>query len=244
MYSSVEALKYKFYVGENQVIYIKDIEPLKQTRDFNMLYQTEYISAIKVGNEGDLIKIVSEIFKQLSDNCESIDTIKRVCLELIVYTSKSVYEVGQDPEIVFKNTDLWSVITRCSTVEDLKKLIININSVVISQIFNNRNSKNQNMIEKAKTLIREKCCDGITLESIAEDLLLSPCYLSFLFHKELNITFKDYLIQEKVNKAKELLTSPQYKIYEVANMVGYSDARYFSEIFKRKTGMTPAQFRE
>jgi hypothetical protein len=48
----------------------------------------------------------------------------------------------------------------------------------------------------------------------------------------------------RLNKACELLKNPAYKQYEVAEMVGYDDAKYFAKAFKKKMGLTPSEYRD
>ncbi|MBR5087820.1 MAG: helix-turn-helix domain-containing protein [Ruminiclostridium sp.] len=84
-------------------------------------------------------------------------------------------------------------------------------------------------------------CD-ISLSSVADDVGLSPSYLSMLFKKETGLNFSEHLTRHRIAKAKELLCCTSKMVYEVAYDVGFSDYRYFSQIFKKYTGMTPRQF--
>ena len=241
---SMDALRYKLYVGHNQIIYINDVEPFKEVDDYEIVNSVDYISAVKVGSEEAVEKIVYQIFEELKNNRESLSTVKRICLELIIYTGRAIHELGQKPEMLFNQTDTWSLINRYSTVDELYKFIININSVVIFQILQSRQDKNLSIIEMVKEIIDKNLKGGLTLEMVAEQVHLSPCYLSFVFSSGGHITFKEYLIRQRIEKAKQLLIEPDYKVYEIANLIGYSDARYFSDIFKKHTGMTPKQYRE
>ena len=56
--------------------------------------------------------------------------------------------------------------------------------------------------------------------------------------------FTEYATQVKIERARILLISPEAKVYQVAEKLGYSDAEYFSKVFKRVTGKTPAQYRK
>lgn len=91
---------------------------------------------------------------------------------------------------------------------------------------------------------RKKLCKGcLGLKRVASQVFISPCYLSVIFKKETNITFKNYLIQTRIEKAKELLEKTDLKIYDIAEKVGYNNTRYFSELFQRICGKTPSQYR-
>jgi two-component system response regulator YesN len=76
----------------------------------------------------------------------------------------------------------------------------------------------------------------ISLESTAKHFFIDKSYLCKLFKKHINQNFNDYLLQIRINNAKELLTHPEYTVNRVAPMVGYSDYSYFGRVFKKKWG--------
>lgn len=93
--------------------------------------------------------------------------------------------------------------------------------------------------------IQEHLADGeFTLKKLAGELGFSPSYLSVLVKKELGLPFQDYLVQERIKKAKLLLLTTDLRIYEIAEQVGFEDMNYFSQRFKQVTGLTPRQFRK
>jgi two-component system response regulator YesN len=65
-----------------------------------------------------------------------------------------------------------------------------------------------------------------------------------MFSRELNKNFVEYINEVRIEKAKELLRDVRYKTYEIADRVGIQDARYFSRLFKKHTGMTPTEYRD
>ena len=83
----------------------------------------------------------------------------------------------------------------------------------------------------------------LSLKSLAFQLGFSPSYLSVLIKKELGLPFQDYLIQERMKKAKLLLLTTDLKVYEIAEQVGFEDMNYFSQRFKQVVGVTPRQFK-
>lgn len=240
---AAEACKYRFYMGDNRIVYIDDIEPVECSQRYDPMNIEEYITAIKVGSEENLEKAIDSIFADMQNRLEDIGIVKRVCLELVLYTSNVIYELGMRPEMLFNNTDIWNVINKCGTISEVRNLMLNINKVVISNCHSTRVSEIKKITTKVKELINEQYAGGITLESAAESVYVSPHYLSMLFKKDTGITFKEYLINYRITKAKELLMDQSLKIYQVAEMVGYGDWRYFSEVFKRITGQSPAQYR-
>ena len=84
----------------------------------------------------------------------------------------------------------------------------------------------------------------LSLDSVSEILHISPAYLSAQFKKYQKMNFLDCLTELRINAAKELLADPFRSAAEVASMVGYEDASYFARAFKKRTGMTPTQYRK
>ena len=84
---------------------------------------------------------------------------------------------------------------------------------------------------------------GITLEEIARKLGVTPEYLGTQIHRETGMTFGTLMKQLRVDEARRLFLTTDKKLYDVARMVGYSDAKYFSKVFQSITGMLPAECR-
>ena len=107
------------------------------------------------------------------------------------------------------------------------------------------NDKYGDMLRKVKEYIQDHYDkDYISLQDAAEHVKISPSHLSKVFSQETGQTFIEYLTQTRIRKAMELLQSTSAKSYEIADQVGYNDAHYFSNLFKRVTGMTTKEYRK
>lgn len=86
--------------------------------------------------------------------------------------------------------------------------------------------------------------DYLSLQECAKHVRVSPSHLSKVFSQETGQTFMTYLTHTRMRKAMELLHSTNYKSYEIAHKVGYNDAHYFSNLFKKVTGLTTTEYRK
>ena len=84
----------------------------------------------------------------------------------------------------------------------------------------------------------------ISQQECADYFHINKDYLSRAFKKHTGIGMAKYLNNIRIRKAKELLRSTELQIQEIADQVGYFDAKYFSRQFKLATGMTPASYRQ
>jgi two-component system response regulator YesN len=90
--------------------------------------------------------------------------------------------------------------------------------------------------------IEENYSQKISLEHYADKFNMTPEYISRIFSKEIGNTFSNYLTEVRINKAKKLLLDKNYKIYEIACMVGYNDVHYFCRVFKKFSGVSAKDY--
>jgi len=97
-------------------------------------------------------------------------------------------------------------------------------------------------IRTALAYIRTHYADNVTVEKVAAEVYVSPTHLMHLFRKELDKTFSECLTEYRIEMAKRMLRDPKYRVYEVGDLVGFGDSKYFSQVFKKMTGMPPSEY--
>lgn len=85
--------------------------------------------------------------------------------------------------------------------------------------------------------------EDFSFQDAADHVNLSVPHLSRMFRKEMGVTFIDYLTSVRIRKAIELLHNGELKIYEIAELTGYANQHYFSNVFKKNLGVSPAEYR-
>lgn len=100
------------------------------------------------------------------------------------------------------------------------------------------------MMEEALDYIRSNFKTDLGVEKTAEQVGLSVSYFSLLFKQKTGLTFLDYLTNVRMEYACLFLQNTDLKTYEIAEKVGYTDQRYFSQVFKRKMKKTPSEYRK
>ncbi|HYB43377.1 MAG TPA: helix-turn-helix domain-containing protein [Candidatus Methylomirabilis sp.] len=98
-------------------------------------------------------------------------------------------------------------------------------------------------IQKAVRLIQLRYWDNLSLSGLARELGMSKYHLSRRFKEVMGVTFRSFLLQTRIERAKVLLGSRQSSITEVAHSVGFGDLPRFDKLFKRYTGLTPSAYR-
>jgi len=81
------------------------------------------------------------------------------------------------------------------------------------------------------------------LQQVANYVNFSSAYFSKLFKSETRENFSNYLMNFRINRARDLLKKQVYKASEVAEMTGFNNIKYFYKIFKKITGFTPTEYK-
>lgn len=117
----------------------------------------------------------------------------------------------------------------------------------LCQTLQNRRSSGraaESVIASAVRYIETHYAEKLTLNEVANYIGVTPSYLSSQFSQIMNLHFVDYIHKIRIDAAKDLLRKQPYlKGYELAEMVGYPSIKYFSEIFKKTTGITFNSYR-
>ncbi len=140
--------------------------------------------------------------------------------------------------------ELQQQIKHIQSINDCQHYLLNL----LQQLWQWRQAgadKYSELIHAAKLYIRQNYKDDqLSLFDISKQIAVSSSHLSKIFSQETGQTMTDYLTLIRMNKAKELLRLTRYKTFEIAFQVGYKDPHYFSNLFKKVTGLTPTEYRK
>jgi AraC-like DNA-binding protein/mannose-6-phosphate isomerase-like protein (cupin superfamily) len=99
-------------------------------------------------------------------------------------------------------------------------------------------------LDRCRAYVDEHCTEDFDVERLAQVACVSASYLSRLFKKHLGTTPMRYRNAVRIEKAKHLLLIKSASVEEIADVLGFEDAKYFSHLFKNTTSLTPSQFRK
>jgi two-component system, response regulator YesN len=168
-----------------------------------------------------------------------------ILLDMVLATAKFVDELGGNVAQIIPEFDIIeTILAGIETGGQLREQARNV--LVGGLVFRDSRVNNQyaGVIKQAQDYIDRHYMDpSISLNGIAAQVNLSPCHFSAVFSQETGQTFKEYLTEIRIKKAKELLRSTTMKAFEICYQIGYNDPHYFSHVFHKNTGLTPIEFR-
>lgn len=134
---------------------------------------------------------------------------------------------------------------RISDVRSLKLWLTNYFAWIMDYSASRLNISETDIIIRAKRYLADHYEDAdLSLSQVAEYVGLNEKYFSNRFTKETGETFSAYLTALRMQKAKELLKTTSFKVYEISELAGYRSVEHFNRVFKKMTGTTPAQYRK
>ncbi|WP_409344404.1 response regulator [Paenibacillus sp. MBLB4367] len=126
------------------------------------------------------------------------------------------------------------------TKEQIREWVVRMIGRICRYVNDNRKSSTRQTVVEILKIIDERLQEEISLYKISEDLYLNASYLSRLFKEEMDISFSDYLLQRRMERAKLLLVQG-CKVYEAAEQSGFKQVNYFSKTFQKYWGVKPGE---
>ncbi|MCC3379096.1 response regulator [Paenibacillus farraposensis] len=114
----------------------------------------------------------------------------------------------------------------------------------LDQLIRQRKYKNKLNLEEVRHYMDRHFAEPITLEQLAKSFFVSKEYMSKVFKQEYGQNVTDYIVQRRMEQAREWLADKQISIKAVAEMTGYEDVSYFYRVFKKHFGMAPGEMRK
>ncbi len=243
-----ESLEFRTVYGKNSILYIGDINPASRSKTDVHIYrkQAELLKAVKSGSLENSTGIISQIFDSFrSENFFKREQIHLFVIRILVELEEVVFEFDGNAEEVFGKKFAPLALLNFDTFEDIRNKLAEAVDATIDFINSRRKLVNRNFIEKAKEFINASfALEDLSVGSIAEEVSVSPGYLSQLFKQVEGVSCVEYITKVRINNAKRLLKETNLKTYEIAEKSGYADPQYFSTCFKKIVGVSPTDYRD
>ena len=171
------------------------------------------------------------------------DYVKRRVMALSVLLSRSAMERGAEVRSMLQTEDrlLQAILAADNAEEACNVLREGLSSFEAGLLL--PFGRGNRSIRLAIAYIAGHYGEALTLEQVADHIHLNASYLSFLFKKVTDANFREYLNRVRINEARRLLLYTDIPIVEISTICGFNDQSYFTKVFKKRTGMTPKQYR-
>lgn len=160
------------------------------------------------------------------------------------------YHFYNNPEIAQLTNKIVKICTSSAINKDifadltLKELLVSImQNQHLQHLSIHHKEELNNPLAHIVGYIKNNIHEKLKIDNLSTKACMSKATFYRVFKRELGISPIEFIFNEKIAKAKELLRNPKNKLSEISNELGFSDANYFIRIFKKKEGVTPMQYR-
>jgi two-component system, response regulator YesN len=198
------------------------------------------------GVKNDFDEFFNVYLQPLSETALKSNLIKSyIFADIVLAVAKMVNELGGEVDNVIPELNsIETVMSNIKTTDQLREQAQKILSSALTYRDSQPNGQYKNLIRQAKEYLEQHYVNpDLSLNEVASEVSLSASHFSVVFSQEAGQTFKEYLTEIRINKAKELLRMTSLRSADIAFQVGYNDPHYFSSVFKKNTGLSPIEFR-
>ncbi len=193
----------------------------------------------------ELDGVLSDIAKEMDD--ENLSLVNALdAASSILYMAMSLLPDGQNMiEEIFSSNPLgtnYRILYHARNSHECAMWLVTLKDGIKEKIQEKRQDYRKITITKIQNYIKENITRRLTLGEVSGLFGYSEGYLSILFSKYANMSFVDYVTKEKVQKAKDMLSSGNAKVYETAEALGFESPFYFSKVFKKVAGVSPSEY--
>ena len=230
-------------------LFVKDLNRTSMYKKLEERYAGEdrLLSYIE---KGDVVLAQKEFAKSSISHSEIIRTkdslrnTKNLLLIANTLFRRTAYIGGVHPIYLDELSGKWAIkIEQTVALKDLDNLHLQMINSYCLLTKEHSLSKYSPIVKQALMFINLNISSNLTVKKVAQEVSLSPDYLTRLFKKELGVNIITYINRKRIHTSLELLKNTNLSIEEIGDLIGLSNTSYFYTMFKREIGVSPKQYR-
>ncbi|MEK3670907.1 response regulator [Paenibacillus sp. FSL R10-2771] len=245
--SALKALRFRYFAGLNRVIPYP-AEPMETAIPVSTLaaIQSSLPEALKSLDKERLTALTGELLETVRLlSGDSRNQAVSYVYNAVIQLEQDMADFGADAGLLNQGEKpLLEKLADAPTFGALQQEFEAVLSKMSEQLSCRISGKEMPQLAQVKTYVEEHYAENITLESIAAMVYMNPYYFSSFFKKHTGQNFKNYVTEVRMGHAQRLLLQSDLMVYEIADRVGYNNARHFSDMFKKQFGKLPQEYKQ
>ncbi|MGE5629471.1 MAG: response regulator transcription factor [Caulobacteraceae bacterium] len=225
-----------------------DYHPDKFAISEDPYFEYKYIEEIKKhfssGNKNELFTILNKLIIAIKEAHLRIDYIQEINYRIYyIILSEIIASDNQNQEKEILTRPEWLRYSYFISLDKWKEILFSLITDGLTFIERRYKMINLGISGKVIEYVHQHYMENIKLKQIAEKFFVNATYLGRAFQKATGVSFNQYVNHLRIAEAKKLLLHTNKMIYEIANMVGYPESKYFIVKFTQEVGKSPTEFR-
>jgi two-component system response regulator YesN len=243
---ATEALFHRLFFGHGCLIYAEQIEALKtKPYIYPISKEKQLIEELMLGRIAEVQRLFQEIVEETAVYSYMSYHLAISHLAFAVNSAVSTIQKNNDVSLDLNINALLSCLNDAEVADDIYRPFFDVFQYVSTSLEDKKNTRHDEVVNRIIAIIREKyMVQELSLDGIAEEMGLSATYIGRLFKKHTLNTILNYIIEVRMEKARELLTTTGLAVGDIAESTGFSNSPYFYKAFKKINGVTPVDFRK
>ena len=205
---------------------------------FPSLLVEDLMLALYSSKPSDLEGALKDIGRFFSNTSITTAGMKRILMIIIGDVLRTAYKENLESELLNLGIELSRQVDKASTWTQISTPFSHFCKKISSRLV----APDGAIIDHILAYLQSHFNEPISLSKMAATYNMSQSNFSLTFKRHVGVTFSEYILTLRMEKAKELLTQRKHKIHKVAELVGYEDFGYFGKLFKRYTGLQPSVY--
>ena len=211
--------------------------------------ELQELDSIRRGDVPELQRCVDKVYSG-TDGILANDVIrqyKNLAISKLTLASRSAIKGGLNPELALTMADTFiqHIEENLSEPVKIEKAVREAECEFAAAVYNlNKPEYSNPLIDQVRDYVFCHIHETIRVKEIAEEVGVTPNYLSEQFGQCMGVTLKQYIIDEKLASSKQLLKYSDFSLQEISSSFAFSSQSRFSDYFQRKYGVTPAKYRK
>lgn len=240
-----KALEYSTFIKEESLVYYGDLGCGKQMPVGDDQYYKTILHGLLSQNSDHLKENIQAYLKSLQQTYDLFHIRTRIIHLIVLITQDLENYIKENENVMDLIIQFMGSIHGYKSMEAIESGLLDLFYEIENNLLKKQLSEQQKVAEQMKTIVTQRYHEEtLSLSAISSELFLSSAYLGKVFKQVTGGNFKSYVIQIRMEKAKELLINSSLKTYDIAGRVGFKDPHYFSCSFKKYSGKSPKTFRE
>lgn len=239
------ALFSRLCLGTNRVIYAQELKQCRLVRQCEN-WKQQIVQSLEQLDAEKFSQCIMEMF-----SVPKVDIATFEFVVLVYDTIRISEEVGKEiaskleiPCEIMSAAEINGLLNTNTTIDGYRDALIHYIGSSIKNLAEQVDKKKARPIRAACDYVQQNYDKPLRLEDVARVAGLSSAYFSTMFSKTTGQTFSDYVANVKIGKACEFLERSDMNVNEIAQTLGFPDARYFSKLFRKKIGIKPTEYRK
>ena len=243
LYQAMSAMNLTFYDNTGGAVFYSELceDNRSHSSNFNINFlKKDVTEAIRQNDCEEFSSIMNQMIQLFSECRPSRRQAVNACNNLYYFITSLIEDRG-DQDFPYA-VDIVGQLNRMDNLSAVLTWLEGFRDQMIKVLENHQEARKDKIVELALEYVKAHYQEKITLSQAAAVLNVSQGHLSSTFKKQTGKNFSDYVTEMKIEKARELIESYQYRMYEISDMLGFDTPYYFSSVFKKITGYTPKEY--